>query len=99
MTNQNAKLWDKGCIIFPYGNSFKPLTVFAEQQYQGDSCKNYGTENSTIKTTAVDWKNWKASYKDLKNWLGPKATLRERFWLRAVKLRWKVSYRKRRAGN
>ncbi len=60
---------------------------------------NYGTENSTIKTTAVDWNNWKASYKDLKNWLGPNATLRERFWLRAVKLRWKVSYRKRRAGN
>ena len=44
--NCQVKLWDKGCIIFPYGNSFKPLTVFAEQQYQGDSCKNYGTENS-----------------------------------------------------
>ena len=44
--NCQVKLWDKGCIILPYGNSFKPLTVFAEQQYQGDSCKSFGTENS-----------------------------------------------------
>lgn len=44
--NCQVKLWNKGCIILPYKNNFKPLTVYTEQGFEGDSCNNYGTENS-----------------------------------------------------
>ena len=44
--NCQVKLWNKGCIILPYKNNFKPLTVYTEQGFEGDSCYNYGTENS-----------------------------------------------------
>lgn len=53
---------------------------------------NYGTETSTIRSAAVDWKNWQRQYKDLKIWLGKKPSLRERFWLSLVYARWHVSY-------
>lgn len=46
-TNCQVKLYDHGCIILPYGNSFKPLTVYSEQKYQGESCDNFGLENSS----------------------------------------------------
>ncbi len=53
---------------------------------------NFGTETSTIRSTATIWKNWQISYNDLKAWLGPHPTLREKFWLHTVHLRWRVSY-------
>ncbi|MBR6505966.1 glycosyltransferase [Candidatus Saccharibacteria bacterium] len=53
---------------------------------------NFGTETSTIRSTATVWKNWQRSYKDLKTWLGPHPTLKEEFWLHTVHLRWRVSY-------
>ena len=53
---------------------------------------NFGTETSTIKTTALKWQNWQTSYQNLKTWLGPHPTLKEKFWLHAVHLRWRVSY-------
>lgn len=53
---------------------------------------NFGTEDSTMKTTSIDWKNWKRSYNDLKKWLGKNPTLNEKFWLHMVYLRWHISY-------
>ena len=53
---------------------------------------NFGTETSTIKTTAVNWQNWQTSYQNLKSWLGAHSTLKEKFWLRTVHLRWRISY-------
>lgn len=53
---------------------------------------NFGTDGSTIRSTAIKWKNWKTSYKNLKNWLGPKPTAREGFWLRAIYARWRISH-------
>lgn len=53
---------------------------------------NFGTETSTIRSTATVWKNWQTSYKDLKSWLGPNPTIREKFWLHVVHLRWRISY-------
>ena len=44
--NCQVKLHNKGCIIMPYAKNFKPLTVYEEQEFEGDSCKNFGTENS-----------------------------------------------------
>ncbi len=53
---------------------------------------NFGTETSTIKSTALNWQNWQTSYQNLKSWLGEKPTLSERFWLHLVHLRWHISY-------
>lgn len=44
--NCQVKLYDHGCIIMPYASDFKPLTVYAEQGYEGESCNDFGTENS-----------------------------------------------------
>ena len=46
-TNCQVKLYNRGCIILPYGNDFKPLTVYAEQNFQGESCNDFGLENSS----------------------------------------------------
>ena len=59
----------------------KPLYVY-----------NFGTETSTIKTSATIWQNWQTSYQNLKIWLGKKPTISERFWLHIVHLRWRISY-------
>ena len=53
---------------------------------------NYGTETSTIKKSALNWQNWQTSYHNLKTWLGPHPTLKEKFWLHTVHLRWRISY-------
>lgn len=53
---------------------------------------NFGTETSTIKSTATNWQNWQTSYQNLKTWLGPNPSLREKFWLHLVHLRWRISY-------
>lgn len=67
----------KGTIAFV----LEPLYVY-----------NFGTETSTIKSTATDWKNWQNSYDTLKTWLGPHPSPTELFWLKTVYLRWCVSY-------
>ena len=53
---------------------------------------NFGTDTSTIKKSATFWHNWQTSYDFLKSWLGPHPTLKEKFWLHAVHLRWRISY-------
>lgn len=53
---------------------------------------NFGTENSTINKTAIDWQNWQNSYRFLKTWLGKTKNLNEIFWLHMVHLRWRISY-------
>ena len=45
--NCQVKLYGRGCIVMPYDRYHKPLTVFAEQKFQGDSCNSFGTENSS----------------------------------------------------
>lgn len=53
---------------------------------------NYGTNTSTLQKTAIKWSNWQKSYQNLKNWVGPKPSLSERFWLFAIHCRWRISY-------
>ena len=61
---------------------------------------NFGTEESTIKSTAINWQNWQVSYNNLKSWLGTHPTLKEKFWLHIVHLRWRISFiRSRRRAN
>ena len=45
--NCQVKLYNRGCIIMPYNRNFKPLTVYAEQNFEGESCNDFGTENSS----------------------------------------------------
>ena len=44
--NCQVKLYGRGCIILPYERNIKPLTVYSEQGYEGESCNSFGTENS-----------------------------------------------------
>ena len=53
---------------------------------------NFGTETSTINSTAIQWRNWQTAYQNLKSWLGPHPSAREKFWLRLVHLRWHISF-------
>lgn len=53
---------------------------------------NFGTETSTMHTVSTNWSNWQASYNNLKSWLGQKPTIKEKFWLCTVHLRWRISH-------
>ena len=53
---------------------------------------NFGTETSTINSTAIRWENWQTAYQNLKSWLGPHPSAREKFWLHLVHLRWHISF-------
>ena len=35
----------RGSMILPYGSNFKPLTVYSEQNFQGESSNSFGLEN------------------------------------------------------
>ena len=45
-TNCQVKLYNLGSIIMPYAKDIKPLTVYSEQNFQGESCNDFGLENS-----------------------------------------------------
>ena len=44
-TNCQVKMYNRGCIILPYGNSVKPLTVYSEPDFGGESCNDFGLES------------------------------------------------------
>ena len=46
--NCMVKLYNRGCIILPYsgGDRFKPLTVYSEKNFEGESCDDFGLEHS-----------------------------------------------------
>lgn len=47
-TNCQVKLYNLGCIIMPYagGDKFKPLTVYSEKNFEGESCDDFGLEHT-----------------------------------------------------
>lgn len=45
-TNCQVKLYNRGCIILPYGNSTKPLTVYSEKDFGGTAVNDFGLENN-----------------------------------------------------
>ena len=53
---------------------------------------NFGTETSTMRSVSTNWHNWQISYTNLKSWLGPNPSMKSRFWLHMVYLRWRVSH-------
>ena len=44
--NCQVKIYDRGAIIMPYGADFKPLTVYAEANFQGESCNDFNTNSA-----------------------------------------------------
>lgn len=45
--NARVTIWQNGAIVFPHANStFKPLTVFTETNYEGESGNNYTPYNT-----------------------------------------------------
>ena len=44
--NCQVKMYASGSIIMPYGKDFKPLTVYSEPQFGGESVNDFGLENS-----------------------------------------------------
>lgn len=44
--NCQVKIYNRGCIILPYGDSTKPLTVYAGQNFSGESCNDFGLEDT-----------------------------------------------------
>lgn len=53
---------------------------------------NFGTETSTIVQSSTKWSNWEQSYSNLKKWVGKKPTIQEKFWLKAIYIRWRISF-------
>lgn len=47
-TNCQVKLYNQGCIVLPYagGDKFKPLTVYSEPNFEGESCNDFGLEHT-----------------------------------------------------
>ena len=44
--NCQVKLYNRGCIIMPYDKNMKPLTVFSEQNFEGEQCNDFGLEST-----------------------------------------------------
>ena len=63
--NCQVKLYNRGTIIMPYGKDFKPLTVFSERAYNGESYNSFGLENDGgfMNTLPSEWNNRIRSFK------------------------------------
>lgn len=44
--NCQVKMYSQGAIILPYDKDIKPLTVYSEQNFEGESVNDFGLENS-----------------------------------------------------
>ena len=65
-TNCQVKLYNRGSIILPYGESMKPLTCYTERNFQGTEYNNYtlGATGGFMKTlTTNQLKNKIRSFK------------------------------------
>ncbi|MBQ8157441.1 MAG: hypothetical protein IJ081_00275 [Prevotella sp.] len=65
-TNCQVKLYNRGAIILPYGDDFKPLTVYSEQKFEGESSSDFtiGHNGSGyMKTLPSAWNNRIRSFK------------------------------------
>lgn len=45
-TNCQLKMYNRGAIIMPYAKDLKPLTVYSEPNFQGESCNDFGLEST-----------------------------------------------------
>ena len=61
-TNCQLKIYNNGCIIMPHGDSFQPLTVYANNNYSGTSYSNYNV-GTKYNLTSSNMKNGFKSFK------------------------------------
>ena len=54
-TNCQVKMYASGAIILPYAKNIKPLTVYSEQNFGGESCNDFGLENSDVLAWKIPW--------------------------------------------
>lgn len=45
--NCQVRMYAEGSIIFPYSEDFKPLTVYSEQNFDGESVNDFGLEHTS----------------------------------------------------
>lgn len=45
--NCQVRMYAEGAIIFPYSKDIKPLTVYSEQNFGGESVNDFGLENTS----------------------------------------------------
>ena len=45
-TNCQVKIYAQGTIVMPYPSNHHPLTVYSEQNFQGDECSDFGLEHT-----------------------------------------------------
>lgn len=64
-TNCQVKLYNLGAIILPYGDDCKPLTVYSENKFGGDSSNDFGLGNTGgyMNTLPAEWNNRISSFK------------------------------------
>ena len=46
-SNCQVKMYNRGAIIMPYDQNFRPLTTYTEENFAGESCNNYTEGNSS----------------------------------------------------
>ena len=82
-------------FVLDYTNAaikYYPETATIKSIYEPLYIYNFGTETSTVAKSSLDWKNWKKSYDNLKNWANdsPSPTMRARLCL--ILCRWRISH-------
>lgn len=79
-SNCQVKIYNRGSIVLPYGESLKPLTCYTEPDFQGTAYNNYtlGTIDGYMKTlTANSLKNKIRSFKLKRGYMVTFSTLDE----------------------
>ena len=95
-------------LFFDESRNFAEDTKFVLDYFKHTNCNisfileplyvyNFGSETSLVNQSSTKWDNWQKSYDDLKSWVGANPSVKEIFWLKAILLRWKISYRRSKA--
>ena len=52
---------------------------------------NFGTDTSSVQKTGIIWANWQRSFNNLKAWVGPHPSAKERALLSLLHLKWRIA--------
>lgn len=74
-TNCQVRMYNRGAIIFPYSKTIRPLVVFQEKGFQGDSYDNYSEGHSGGFMKTLTAKSFRNGFKSMKLKRGYMVTL------------------------
>ena len=63
--NCQVKIYNRGAIIMPYAADIKPLTVYSEPNFKGESVNDFGLENTGGFMNTLQMLNSTTAYKAL----------------------------------